>query len=141
MTEARLEIVSVDSALDFEAAARGDRYQLVTGPGALGILEGMDRSGLDSCLRNCAMATSVGVDCADVEDLLDDVYMEVQGGSDDGFFATVSAQEFDDNVWIVIHQAQNTPRLLALSSQSGFASQVESWIDQARASVSEGVHD
>ncbi len=138
MTETGLEIVSVSSAFDFEAAAREDRYQLVAGPGALGILAGMDRSRLEACLQNCAMATSVGADCMNVEDLLDDVSMALQADSDDGFYPTVSGQKFDDNVWIVIPKAHDTPRLLALSTQSGFASQVASWIDQARADVSEG---
>lgn len=132
-----IEIVSVSSAFDFEAAALEDRYQLVTGPGALGILTGMDRSQLEACLKNCAMATSVGADCTNVEDLLDDVSLDIQADGDDGFFPTVSGQKFDDNVWIVIPKAHDTRRLLALSTQSGFASQVASWIDVARADVAE----
>lgn len=137
MMGAGLEIVCVSSAFDFEAAAREERYQLVTGPGALGILTGMDRSRLEACLQNCAMATSVGADSTNVEDLLDDVSIDLQADSDDFFFPTVSGHKFDDNVWIVIPKAHDTPRLLALSTQSGFASQVASWIDLARADVAE----
>ena len=138
MTEARLEIVSVGTAFDFEAAARVDRYQLVTGPGALEILTAMDRPQLQACFKNCAMTTSIGSDCEEVEDLLDEVSIGLQAENDNSFYPTISGREFDDNVWIVIPQSYDAPRLLALSTQLGFASQVESWIEQAKAEVSEG---
>ena len=137
MTETGVEIVSVGTAFDFEAAALVDRYQLVTGPGALGILTTMARDQLQACFRNCAYATSTGSDCREVEDLLDDISIGLQAESEDGFYPTVSSPEFDDNVWIVIPQSYDTPRLLALSNQPIFASQVASWIDQARTEVAE----
>lgn len=135
--EARLEIVPVGTAFAFETAARVDRYQLVTGPGAMGILTTMDRFQLQACFKSCAMTTSIGPDCEEVEDLLDEVSIGLQAESDNGFYPTISAREFDDNVWIVIPKSYDTPRLLALSTQSSFASQVASWIEAAKAEVSE----
>lgn len=135
--EARLEIVPVGTAFPFETAAKVDRYQLVTGPGAMGILTTMDRFQLQACFKSCGMTTSIGPDCEEVEDLLDEVSIGLQAESDNGFYPTISGREFDDNVWIVIPKSYDTPRLLALSTQSSFASQVASWIEAAKAEVSE----
>ena len=137
MMEAGVEIVPVGTAFDFEAAALVDRYQLVAGTGALEILTSMARTQLHSCFKNCAFATSIGSDCREVEDLLDDISVGLQAESEDGFYPTISTLEFVVNVWIVIPRSYDTPRLIALSNQPIFASQVRSWIDRAKMEVAE----